>query len=202
MRKINLVGKRFGRLVVVSESDKRTKSRGMYWICKCDCGATKEVASQHLIRGMVQSCGCYNKEKAIEKNTKHGYYGTPTYKSWDKMIQRCTNPKCREYMWYGKRGITICEEWKDFANFVADMGERPKGTTIDRIDVNLGYFKRNCRWASAKTQANNTRRNTLITYKGETKTLAEWAVEKGLKYDVLYSRINRYGWSIEKALDT
>ncbi|MDD3019487.1 MAG: hypothetical protein PHX61_00740 [Alphaproteobacteria bacterium] len=200
--KKDLRGQRFGRLVVVSESPKRTKSRGVYWLCQCDCGKVKEIASQSLIRGFTTSCGCYNKEVNIKKNTKHGGYGTPTYKSWDKMMQRCTNPNCPEYVWYGKRGITVCEEWKDFAKFRLDMGERSPKTTIDRINVNLGYFKENCRWANANIQANNTRRNDFITYKGKTKTIAEWAKCKGLKYDMLYSRLKIYGWSIERALET
>lgn len=201
MNKIDLIGKRFGRLLVISESDKRTKSRGMCWVCKCDCGAIKTVASQHLIRGLVMSCGCYAKEKNREKNTTHGYYGTSTYKSWDKMIQRCTNPNCSGYEYYGGRGITVCEEWMSFDGFLKDMGERPQGTSIDRINPDKGYFKDNCRWATYKVQANNTRRNQHVTYNGETKTIAEWAKEKGLKYDVLYSRLNSYGWSVEKALE-
>lgn len=200
--KKDLKGQRFGRLVVLSESPKRTKSRGIYWFCECDCGNIKEIASQSLLRGLTTSCGCYNKQVNIEKNTKHGGYGTPTYKSWDKMMQRCTNPNCPEYVWYGKRGITVCDEWKDFAKFRLDMGERPPQTTIDRINVNLGYFKDNCRWANSVIQANNTRRNEHITYNGETKTIAEWAELKCLKYDVLYSRLKKYGWSIEKALET
>jgi hypothetical protein len=118
------------------------------------------------------------------------------------MIQRCTNQNCSGYEYYGGRGITVCEEWKEFANFLADMGERPKGTSIDRINVDLGYFKGNCRWATDQVQANNTSRNSKIAHKGETKTIAEWAKEKGIKYDVLYSRLNKYGWSIEKALET
>lgn len=153
------------------------------------------------MRGLVVSCGCYIKD-INKKNAKHGYYGTPTYKSWDKMMHRCTNPKCKEYVWYGERGITVCEEWKDFSNFLKDMGERPPKTTIDRINVNLGYCKGNCRWASALVQANNTRRNKHITYNGETKTIAEWAEAKGIKYDVLYSRLKKYGWSVEKSLET
>jgi hypothetical protein len=202
MAKLDLTNKRFGRLVVISESPKRTKSRGVYWFCKCDCGATKEVASQHLVKGLTVSCGCYAKEVNLKKNTTHGHFGTPTYKSWDKMIQRCCNPNCPEYRYYGGRGITICEAWSDFANFLADMGERPAGTSIDRINVNLGYFKGNCRWATSTIQANNTRRNTLITHNGKTKTIAEWAKEKNLNYDVLYSRIKKHGWSVVEALET
>ena len=198
--RIDLKGQRFGRLIVLEESSKRDKARNVYWLCQCDCGNTKEISGQNLKKGLTTSCGCYSKEVNLAKNTKHGYYGTPTYKSWDKMMQRCTNQKCKEYVWYGQRGITICEEWKDFANFLSDMGERPAGTSIDRIDVNKGYFKANCRWASAEVQANNTRRNERIVYNGETKTIAEWAKLKGIEYDILYSRLKKYGWSVEKAL--
>lgn len=126
---------------------------------------------------------------------KHGLTGSPTYISWDQMVARCTNPKHRLYHKYKGR---LCEEWKDFRNFFADMGERPEGKTIDRIDNNGGYNKDNCRWATPKEQANNRSNNTTITYKGETKNICEWAAIIGIGRTTLKYRLDA-GWSIEEA---
>jgi len=198
----DLTGKQFGRLTVIEASQNKTAARGMIWLCKCDCGTIKEIAARSLITGMTVSCGCYNKEVILAKNTKHGYHGTPTYKSWDKMIQRCSNPKSEGYELYGGRGITVCDEWKDFANFISDMGERPSNLhSIDRIDTNGNYKKENCRWATSFIQANNTRRNTKIEYNGHVYTIAELARIYNVKYDTLYCRIMVFKWNIDNALN-
>jgi hypothetical protein len=108
-----------------------------------------------------KDCGCLKKKKKKRRKTRHGYTGTPTYRSWACMCQRCTNPNNDCYPWYGGRGIKVCKRWLTFKNFLADMGERPAGATLDRIDVNGNYEKNNCRWASAAVQARNKRSNTL-----------------------------------------
>lgn len=203
-RRKDLTGFVFGWLTVIEASKKRSPNRAMYWLCKCKCGTVKEISAQSLTRGAVVSCGCYNKEVNSQK-AKHGHNRkrskkSSTYITWTKMNDRCNNTNCREYKWYGSRGITICDRWKSYVNFLSDMGERPEGCSLDRIDVNGNYEPSNCRWVDKKTQANNTRRNIYITHQGITQTIAEWARSLGLKYDTLYRRITKFGMPIEKAL--
>jgi hypothetical protein len=121
------------------------------------------------------------------------------------MIYRCTNSNAKNYKDYGGRGITVCDRWlgkNGFINFLIDMGEPPgPGYSIERINNNLGYFKENCRWATPKEQARNTKRNHLITYNRKTQCIAAWAEELGMKYHAILARIKR-GWTIEKTLMT
>jgi hypothetical protein len=132
--------------------------------------------------------------------TKHGLSRTVEYRRWAAMKERCYSKNNKHYKDYGGRGITVCDRWLNHpAVFIADMGLCPKGFSIDRLDNNLGYSKDNCVWASAKQNANNTRRNLLIEFNGTTKTLSQWAEETGLKRESIKGRLNR-GWSIEKAL--
>lgn len=135
---------------------------------------------------------------------KHGHSphrgASPTYRTWSGMIQRCKNPNEPAFNRYGGRGITVCDDWLNFEGFLADMGERPKGKSLDRIDNNGGYCPENCRWATRKEQSNNTRTNRRITYKGKTKTLAEWSRCTGIKPSTLRTRLWR-GWSIRRALE-
>lgn len=152
---ICLVGEKFGKLTVLSRS-KRVSGSGAMWDCVCDCGGKSTSASLKLRRGLSKSCGCLRRE--ISTNFKHGYANkTKTYKTWKCMRSRCTNPDSDQWEWYGGRGIKICKEWDDFSVFLADMGERPEGTSIDRIDPNGDYSKGNCRWATAKQQAETNR---------------------------------------------
>jgi len=116
---------------------------------------------------------------------KHGHYKDRTYQSWDHMIQRCTNPRYKQYKDYGGRGITICDRWKKFVNFLEDMGERPLKCSLDRIDNNNGYYKENCRWINTVTNNRNKRNNNLITHNGKTQCLITWANEMKMSYQII-----------------
>jgi hypothetical protein len=137
----------------------------------------------------------------ITVREKHNYVGTPTYRSWYNMKSRCNNPKyTNSKLWHGK-GIIYDPRWERFTLFLADMGERPPGTSLDRIDGNKGYCKENCRWATRIEQSNNTSRNHYIEYRGNTMTLTQLAAEHGLKQPTLRKRLSR-GWPLEQALKT
>jgi hypothetical protein len=127
---------------------------------------------------------------------------TPTYKSWNSMIGRCTNPADPSFQRYGGVGITVCERWTTFDNFLADMGIRPAGTSLDRIDPVGNYEPANCRWASAKVQANNRRNNRTVEYRGETMTVRQLSDITGVSYGLLRQRILNGGWDVELALST
>lgn len=131
---------------------------------------------------------------------RHGYFGTPTYESWCAMKKRCLNPRHPAFARYAGRGISICDRWMAFENFLADMGERPAGTSLDRIDNSGGYEPGNCRWATRSEQNRNTRTARVITYRGETRPLVEWASVLGVPYQRTLDRL-RSGWPFERAID-
>lgn len=132
---------------------------------------------------------------------EHGMTQTRAYASWEMMKQRCQNPKFHKYHSYGKRGITICTEWEDFRNFYMDMGDRPKGMTLDRIDNDGNYCKENCRWATHSEQQVNKRKR-LVEYKGEKKSINEWAKILSIHPTTLWNRVVTYRWSARKAFET
>jgi hypothetical protein len=131
--------------------------------------------------------------------TVRGRRASSTYNSWRAMAVRCSDPSCRNYGRYGARGITVCERWRKFENFLADMGERPKGTTLDRVNSNGNYDPGNCRWATPKSQARNRQSNRLLSFRGETRCATEWAELLGINRTTIERRLH-YGWPIERAL--
>lgn len=156
-------GERYGRLVVVEYAGFKTQPSGQrktLWKCVCDCGNEHTVMADTLNSGNGKSCGCLAKELLSQRKKTHGMRDTPTYKTWCSMRERCYNPKHKAWKTHGAKGITVCDRWNpkaggSFENFYEDMGERPDGTSIDRIDVHGNYTPENCRWADAYTQAYN-----------------------------------------------
>jgi len=205
-RRNDLTGKSFGRLTVLKAGERRTATRGMYWLCKCECGTIKEISALSLVRGLVVSCGCYCKEinslRVVHGQNRRHSKKTPTYTSWAKMNDRCNNQKCKEYQWYGAKGIIVCESWRNFENFFKDMGVRPIGTTIDRIDSSGNYEPSNCRWETAKNQANNTSRNVSFEHNGKLMTISELAELADMEYDTMYCRLIKYKWSVQQSIST
>ena len=205
----NLVGMKFGRLTVMDrESPKSKKAKGL-WVCKCECGNVIKVNTSDLKSGNTTSCGCKRKETLRQLRTKHGESNTRLYNVWSDMKKRCYNTKNVDYKNYGGRGITVCDEWMDFQNFyewaIANGYDEtaPRGQcTIDRIDVDGCYEPENCRWVDRYIQMNNKRNNRILTYNGESHTLAEWSEIGNIPYNSEKSRLNKLHGSVEKTLTT
>jgi len=191
-----VIGARFGRLTVVAKYCNSAKRS--LWECSCDCGGSKVVRESSLKTGNTKSCGCFHKEIV----TTHGdsRKTESLYATWKNMIKRCTNQSHKSWMNYGGRGITVCDEWLEYAKYKKDMGEKPfLKAQIDRIDNNKGYYKENCRWVSPKENCRNTRTNNLVTLAGVTKTIPEWSESTGILEVTIRTRLRR-GWPAEKAL--
>ena len=193
----DLTGQRFGRLIVIHPTQKRGNGGNIVWKCQCDCGNTVKVSGDNLKRGHTKSCGCFQREAV----TTHGKRYTFVYKSWAQMKTRCLNPDDIDFKNYGARGITVCNRWLKFENFLADMGERAEGLTLGRINNNKGYSPDNCEWQTYKQQGNNRRDNVIIEYKGFKFSIAEWARKLGINDSTLRSRIKNLGWPIERAFN-
>ena len=202
------LGTVFGRLTITSIHPSNENDPCIRFECQCECGKFITTRATGVTSGNCKSCGCLNKEIVGNLNRTHGESGTPgnadspEYTSWECMRDRCYNKNKLGYCNYGGRGITVCERWDSYENFLEDMGRKPPGFTIERIDVNGNYCKENCRWATMKEQLNNTRRNIKCTYQGETGSLMSIVERLGLtdKYQNIRARLKR-GTSLEQIIE-
>lgn len=200
--RIDLLNQKFGRLTVI-EFSHVSKAQVAFWKCVCDCGNTHVTSSSTLLHAAEPSCGCVRTENVRKAVGTHGMSKTREYHIWKGILARCYNKNNPAYDLYGGRGIKIYDAWRhDFSAFIAYIGKAPfPNMSIDRIDTNGNYEPGNVRWATQKTQTNNKNGNKLLTYKGEQKTLAQWAEHLGLHYRTLQDRLVE-GWSIERAFET
>ena len=188
----DLTGQRFGKLLVQSRAG-TNRFGATLWSCACDCGNETIVMGGSLRAGAPRSCGCLVR--------KHGMSRSSEYRLWLGVRRRCLNPNEPAYPRYGGRGIKICERWNDFANFYADMGPRPAGMELDRIDNNGPYSPENCRWATPTQQSNNRRSNRLIDHNGRALTIMQWSRETGIDRRTITYRLGN-GWPVALALTT
>lgn len=182
------IGDKFNRLTLLENVIKTT----YYYEFKCDCGNLKKIRFDQVRDKLIKSCGCLG---------KHGMSKTSTYNSWMAMKQRCGETEGETYQNYAKRGISYVDSWNSFLNFYEDMGEKPVGTELDRINNDLGYFKENCRWVSRKRNSNNKRSNRYLEAFGEVKTMMEWSEDP--RCSVSYQTLNNrtyYGWDDLRAI--
>ena len=207
---VDLTGKRFGRLIVISKGKERLYGKPT-WLCKCDCGKMKCAITQSLKNGDVKSCGCLQAETRRrnamhldEVRKRHGMYDSRLYRIYTNMVSRCYRKSVHGFENYGGRGIKVCEEWigKDgFRNFMkwSFANGYSDELTIDRLDNNKNYEPTNCKWSTRKEQANNTRVTIQLEYNGEKHSLTEWSEITGIKKGTIYKRI-RKGLNIGNAL--
>lgn len=199
----DFTGRRSGKLTAVRVHCVGSHG-GVVWECVCDCGAKKLAAAHKLIGRRLRSCGCGRHK--VKPPVRHGHAlsgkESGTYASWSNMRYRVLNPNHPQHSDYGARGIKICARWDRFENFLFDMGERPKGTSLDRIDNDGNYEPGNCRWATSEERANNTRWNVFIEWRGERRSISQWAKKLGMSINVLHYRIRRLGMNMDDAVST
>lgn len=201
MRKGNkalVSGAIFSRLTLLDADGVILESGHRHVMCRCSCGIEKLIKADNLVRGHTKSCGCIALERLSARSRTHGHASgrvSPTYRIWSGMIDRCENANTPCFVNYGGRGISVCARWREsFKNFLADMGERPAGMSIDRIDNDGNYEPDNCRWASKTEQGRNKRSNRLVEFGGQRLTVPEWAEKLSVPQYRLYGRLYR-GWA-------
>ena len=202
------VGDRFGRLVTVKKTHACKNGRKIIqWVVDCDCGNQKRVSQDSLRSGNTKSCGClrndyYKDIKKNKRNVKHGMYGTPEYRAWQSMLNRCNNINNKKYSNYGGRGIMVCEGWLDFLSFYNDVGNRPgDGYILGRHDIDGNYDKKNVYWTTQAQQQNKRRSGRILSAFGRTQSLIDWAKELDITAATLWARLKR-GWDVERTLST
>lgn len=197
-------GDKYGRLTIIREVESKRSGKNIQRCveCRCECGVLKEYRLYTLRNGNTKSCGCLAREATSAMMRTHGLSDTKEFKIWNGMLHRCSNSDSQAYRHYGGRGIKVCERWStSFEAFLEDMGPRPSAKhSIDRIDNDGNYEPGNCRWATQKEQARNTRVNYLVEHDGQTKCVAEWAEQCGVKPSILYHRLVNLGWTFEKSV--
>lgn len=200
VKRIDMVGYEFSGCNVIHQAYK--KNGKTYWECLCTCGNKFIAEGSNIRQGHTKSCGCLRSRYAKRKS--HGQINTKLYSKWNSMKTRCNNPNHDSFINYGNKGIEVCEEWNNsfekFYDWSIDSGYS-EGLSLDRVDNSKGYYPENCRWVEFKEQGRNKTNNRLLTYKGKTLCLSEWAETMGLPDYVLRNRLNR-GWSVEKSLTT
>lgn len=199
-RLIDLTGQKFGRLTV-KEIDFSKEYKRVHWICECDCGNIISVSACNLKKG-TNSCGCLKLELLSKTKGKHYMTNTKIYGVWSSMKSRCYNKNAKSYKDYGAKGITVCDEWRnDFGSFYewSVINGYKEGLQIDRIDNEKGYSPQNCRWVTRKENMNNTSKNVIVSYNGESHTLSEWGKILGIRGGLISQRLNN-GGNVEDAL--
>ena len=191
-KKVDLTGKKFGRLTVVSKVNRECGKS--LWLCKCECGNVVNVTANRLKSGNTRSCGCLKRDTTIKRNKTHNMSSSRLYVIWGGMIKRCKNKNAHNYKIYGGRGIEVCDLWLRFEPFMewALSNGYENNLSIDRIDNNGNYCPENCRWVDKKTQNRNRRNNRIIVFNGVTATEAEWAEILGMPIQTLAYRLSRH----------
>jgi hypothetical protein len=208
-RSLDLISHSWEWFTVVAAAPKLTFPNGgtaRAWVCQCRCGNTRVIDHSQVLQGKRKSCGCrfrveHKPKKAVNWHG-HARLGrvTSEYRVYQAMLARCYRETSPDWPRYGGRGIEVCARWREsFQNFYADMGNRPPGMSLDRIDVDGHYAPENCRWATPREQAQNRRKNRPLTFNGETKCLTQWARDTGIPYSTLFNRL-KFGWPLKRAL--
>lgn len=200
----DLTGTVYGNLTVLSFYGRKDSRK--YWNCRCECGSVREYMQVSLDAGRSKSCGCKRmenmKKASLVALTKHGKTSGGNqriYRIWSNMMTRCYNKNSDKFIWYGARGISVCERWHTFQLFLDDMGVPDESMTLDRIDNSGNYCKENCKWATKKEQANNTRANRIICVNGEQMTISQASEKFNINYKLLWGRLKN-GWTVYRAL--
>lgn len=189
----NLIGTKSGKLTVIDGPFNRESKQGKFWLCQCDCGKTLDhyIGSNQIIKNKSQSCGCFMVEQVKKSNTSHGLTKTNTYISWRSMWQRCTNPLHKSYNYYKTK--TPVDRWKSFDMFLLDMGKRPKGMSLERIDNDKNYSPENCKWATNKDQQLNRDATIALVIDGVKMSLKESCKTLNVGYSMAKGRVYK-GW--------
>lgn len=197
----DLTGKVFSRWTVVSYAGKEMWGKSL-WKCRCSCGKEKVLVKDVIVDGRSKSCGCLRREwNSTTKRTHGDSRKTRLYEIWASMLKRCRNANAKNWHNYGGRGIKVCDRWLSFASFKEDViRDYRDDLTIDRIDNNGDYEPQNVRWATRKQQMRNVRYNRHIAFRGEIKTAAEWADVLGVPTNRFLDRIDKLGWTIDRAM--